>query len=215
MVTDTESSQAARPIEARDGHRANLYRLLAECYRYPVIELVPTLALLEQEAFALAPIIGESAKELRKNFQKSKGLNQLGVAYSKLFIGPCELIAPPYGSIYMEGRHQVMEDSTLGALTSYVNAGLSPSRNNKEPPDHISTEFEFMYYLGFRYLQFHEQQYVDKQKEFFLGYINPWVPQFCATIARSRADPFYISLATLTTNFMAAEANLYNKGINR
>ena len=195
---------------SRDGHRANLYRLLADCYRYPVAELADELALLEQEASALDPGLGASAKKLGENFQQSGGLNELGVAYAKLFIGPRELVAPPYGSVYMEANRQVMGDSTFRVLAQYVDAKLSPSQNNKEPPDHISTEMEFMYYLLFQYLKFREEQFAERQKRFFLSYMYPWVPRFATDIVHSKIHPFYSFLAAVTRTFIDSEAELFN-----
>jgi len=211
VIEKAKINNEARSTDSRDGHRANLYRLLADCYRYPVAELADELALLQQEASALANNLGASAKALRGNFQQPGGLNQLGIAYSKLFIGPRELLAPPYGSVYMEANRQVMGNSTLGVMARYVEAGLNPSQDNKEPPDHISTEMEFMYYLVFEHLRCREERFADKQREFFLACVYPWVPRFATAISRSRTHPFYSSLATVTTDFIVSEAKLFNK----
>jgi TorA maturation chaperone TorD len=194
--------------KTQHSHQGNIYRLLAECYRYPSIELESVLGALEKETEGLDPKLGLKGKKLRDGFDRSDtGLAQLGVACSKLFVGPFELIAPPYGSVYLDENRQVMGNSTMVVIECYTDVGLNPSENNKEPPDHISTEMEFMYYLEFQYLKTGESQFVEKQKKFFLTQMNTWVPKFASDIVQSKIHPFYSSLAILTNDFFAWEAD--------
>ena len=193
-------------------HRGNIYRLLADCYRYPTFDLKNVLGMLENESQRLDPHLGLKAKELKDRFDPSdSGLSQLGVACSKLFIGPFELIAPPYGSVYLDENRQAMGESTLRVTEYYIEAGLNPSEDNKEPPDHISTEMEYMYYLIFQYLKTGKSPVVKKQKTFFLTYMNSWVPTFVGDIMLSKIHPFYNSLATLTNDFFAWETNEFKR----
>ena len=198
--------------KTQHSHRGNIYRLLAECYRYPSIELESVLRTLEKETEGLDGELGLKGKKLRDDFDRSDtGLSQLGVACSKLFIGPFELIAPPYGSVYLDENRQVMGNSTMRVIEYYIDAGLNPSKNNKEPPDHISTEMEFMYYLAFQYLKTGESQFVEKQKKFFLTQMDTWVPKFASDIVQSKIHPFYSSLASLTSDFFDWEASRLKK----
>ena len=63
--------------------------------------------------------------------------------FSRLFIGPFKLLAPPYGSIYLDGNSCLMGASTMEVRQLYRNEGLNPVI--KEAPDHIAIELEFMY----------------------------------------------------------------------
>ena len=188
--------------------RGNIYRLLAECYRYPSIELCNQLEFLAKETQCLEPGLGIRGKELKNSFDAlESGLAQLGIAFSKLFVGPFELIAAPYGSVYLDENRRTMGDSTARVIQYYIDAGLNPSDDNKEPPDHISTELEFMYYLAFRYLETGNSQFLEKQRQFLLTQMHLWVPKFTRDIVKSQIHPFYDSLASLTNNFMDWEAN--------
>jgi hypothetical protein len=67
--------------KTQHSHRGNIYRLLAECYRYPSIELESVLEALEKETEGLDPKLGLKGKKLRDGFDRSDtGLAQLGVA---------------------------------------------------------------------------------------------------------------------------------------
>ena len=66
-------------------------------------------------------------------------------------MGPYRLLAPPYGSVYLEKNRRVMGDSTMDAKKRYQEAGLKLTL--KEAPDHVAIEMEFMYYLIYREIE--------------------------------------------------------------
>lgn len=115
------------------------------------------------------------------------------------------------GSCVREENRQVMGNSTLEVVGYYLDADLSPSQDNKEPPDHVATEMEFMYYLAFHYLKCGERRFAEKEKQFFLSYAYSWGPRFATDIAHSKFHPSYCSLAEVTIDFLALEANRFNQ----
>lgn len=126
----------------------------------------------------------------------------LHVEYARLFVGPNELLAPPYGSVYLEEGNQVMGYSTLGVRKLYEEAGLSLDNDVKQPDDHISLELEFMYYLLHKELEAGEKgnkeqagQWRNQQKKFLVSYLAPWVPAFAERIRQGSGNRFYSSLA--------------------
>lgn len=186
--------------------RANVYRLLADCYREPRLltggESKALAGLLE----ALYPSCLPAARELGKAFPSTEiELEDLRVAHAKLFIGPFEVLAPPYGSVYLEGEHRVMGDSTLDALDHYRLAGLKLDEDTREPPDHIGTELEFMYFLGFQFLSVGGEEYLERQKSFLANHLLGWVPEFTLRMRENCPHPFFHHLATLTAGFLAEE----------
>ncbi len=92
---------------------------------------------------------------------------ELAVEYARLFVGPFELQAPPYGSVYLDEGRRIMGDSTIAVRKMYRDSELNISNDFKEPPDHISAELEFMYYLSFKELEALES-HDDDQANFFL-----------------------------------------------
>ena len=127
----------------REKVRCESYRLLAQCYYLPDEELIEAL---------------EHSKELAR-WRRGGGestwavddLDSLKVDYTRLFLGPYLLLAPPYGSLYLENTRTVMGDSTMDAKQRYQEAGLDLTL--KEAPDHVAIELEFMYYLIYREIE--------------------------------------------------------------
>src|SRR3989304_4531298 len=64
------------------------------------------------------------------------GNEELLVEYSRLFIGPFGVIAPPYGSVYLDGERRVMGDSTMKVIGMYRDEGLSGPSDATALPDH-------------------------------------------------------------------------------
>lgn len=183
--------------------RANLYWLLANLLRQPGGESAQYLEDLRQPLTIFVPELLEKSNALQTLLPKDELWRQeLKVAYAKLFVGPFELAAAPYSSVYVGTQRMVMGDSTVAALSHYVAAGLDPSEDNKEPPDHIATELEFMYYLIFQHLDTSKPEFLERQKEFCLSHLSQWISGFAESIRRSEISPFYQVLGDLTEAFV-------------
>ncbi|HDH01197.1 MAG TPA: molecular chaperone TorD, partial [Nitrospirae bacterium] len=90
----------------------------------------------------------------------------LCVEYAKLFVGPFELLAPPYGSVYLDDGGRVMGDSTMRVIEAYQKEGLSGNDDFKDLPDHIAVEMEFMSYLIYKERETLERSDFDTANEY-------------------------------------------------
>ena len=134
---------------------------------------------------------------------------ELSVEYPKLFVGPFELKAPPYGSVYLDGGRRTMGDSTMEVLEMYKEAGIAIGDDFKELPDHVAVELEFMYFLSFyehRSIECSEMenayQYLKKQFTFSMNFLGNWVSPFCNKIMQNTDNKFYQSLSALVDTFI-------------
>lgn len=195
----------------------NCFKLLAACFYEPDKEML----LEEQVCENLSKLIdtwasgaAKAASEMNLSL-KTCSQDQLSIDHAALFIGPFELIAAPYGSVYKEKNRQVMGDSTVDVLRFYQNAGLSVEI--KEPPDHIAIELEFMYYLCTKEAdslanghQEEAEKFRSLQRQFFQTSLE-WVPEFCHSIKKGTNNPFYSGLADCLGRFMATCTQIYVK----
>ena len=186
----------------REKVRCESYRLLAQCYYLPDEKLIEAL---------------EHSKELARwrqgdgeNTWTGSDIDSLKVDYTRLFMGPYRLLAPPYGSIYLEKNRKVMGDSTMDAKQRYQEAGLNLTL--KEAPDHVAIELEFMYYLIYREIEaiinYNESNidlYLKKQKDFLQNHLGKWVSKFTDNISANAETVFYQNVAHITASLVTED----------
>lgn len=192
--------------------REDICRLLAACY-YP-----PTAAFLEENCCAsLATLLAEMAPEAAghaadaANLIKNNSLEELAVEHARLFMGPFQLVAPPYGSIYLDDSKTVMGESTARVLAFYRANGLQLADDFHELPDHIAVELEFLSYLAHRQREAEKtgnsgevERLNEVQREFLTTYLVPWLEPFTRAIIDDGESPFYQAVARCTAAFVTA-----------
>lgn len=185
---------------SKEEYRRGCYKALADCYYLPDKGLLKTLRNLDRSRSNLQ-------SELASNAPALKNIQALRIDYSKLFVGPYKLLAPPYGSVYLENTTRVMGDSTLDVKNRYGKEGLQVDL--KEAPDHIAIELEFMYYLISKEIEaalmsdaVSTAAYLEKQKDFLETHLGIWVSDLASNIAANAETVFYRNLAKLTDSFV-------------
>lgn len=184
--------------------RKELYAFLAQLFSYPDAELLvalhrPRLA----DLLARIPGIPAAAPSLA-----SLTLADLEVAYTALFINRLGGVpAPPYGSVYLDGDGQLMGASSRNVAAWYTQEGLQLDTAG-EPPDHLPTELEFLYYLidqegqalGRRDVLV-AREWTAKQAAFGSAHLFAWVPQFAERLLADAevAEPYRWGVRLLET----------------
>lgn len=192
--------------------RGQCYRLLAACFYMPERDLWLAERVVENLCAVLqriCPAAVEHCHGMMEGLSRSTA-EDLVVEYTRLFVGPYGVLAPPYGSVYLDEGRRVMGDSTLAVLDIYRRAGLGLDSDFKELPDHIAAELEFMYYLTSKAAEAAaagQSAMADETlqtREMFLGrFLSPWVPGFCARLQGGTEHPFYRGLAECLAAFIA------------
>ncbi len=183
----------------KDCERADAYKLLAECYYLPDETLLKTL-----EDFGKT--YGGFFSQVVRNAPKPDDLERHKVDYSRLFLGPFKLLAPPYGAVYLENG-KFMSYSTLVVRDLYEQEGLDIVL--KDSPDHISVELEFMYFLALKETKARENsdleeatRLYDKQTSFLQIHLGRWIRPFAHNIEKNAQTEFYKALGLATKNFV-------------
>ncbi len=189
-----------KELLSREEYRGNSYKLLSECYYLPDEKLIEILNGIDKSWGWLYSEIARSIPEL-------SDIESIKIDYSKLFLGPYSLIAPPYGSVYLENTRRVMGDSTMDVMKRYTEEGLDISI--KEVPDHIAIELEFMYLLIFKQIEAitnsdsgSAASYLRKQKAFLETHLGIWVSEFANNVEANGQTEFYKNLARCTRLFV-------------
>ncbi|QDR81687.1 TorD/DmsD family molecular chaperone [Sporomusa termitida] len=143
--------------------------------------------------------------------------------FTRLFIGPRHVPAPPYESVYRSPARALMQETTLAVRKKYRAAGLLVRNFNREPDDHIGLELEFIYYLNQQAAAALARQQaaavlaaIDRQQQFLAEHLSQWVPAFCGDIAANTGQDFFRKLAGFMAGFIRedlAQVDLLKRAI--
>jgi TorA maturation chaperone TorD len=195
-----------------EGARRDCYKLLAACFYQPQKK-----AFLEENLYeSLGAMLNRACPEAAPFSQKLATTvaqyndEDLLVEYARLFVGPNELLAPPYGSVYLEEGRKVMSESTARVMEFYKAEGLSIDENFGNLPDHIAAELEFMYYLAYNEVEALEKNdrekaghFMNRQETFLRNFLGPWIAPFCDKITQGTENEFYLALAGCLATFIS------------
>jgi TorA maturation chaperone TorD len=198
----------------RAGQRINVYGLLARVYRK---EILPDF-LGQIRSPQLKGALSALGAELGDDFfsrPEEELLEDLGVEYTRLFLGPGRHI-PANESVHHE-RKDGDWGSLWGASTVEVKkfietSGLHYKDEFTDMPDHISVEFEFMQKVIEKEREAWEEGDSERalyclkmQKMFIDDHLIKWVPQFCGKVVSAAELSFYREMARITGNFIEFE----------
>jgi TorA maturation chaperone TorD/NAD-dependent dihydropyrimidine dehydrogenase PreA subunit len=213
--------------------RSQLYAALAQGFRRPT----PAWFAADADGPSLAQALREAMAEiaaspLNKPLDAVVGflehriteeaLRTLEIEYSRLFVGPARLEAPPYESVYRDPQGLVMGTAAQDVLWCYAAEGLTLSPGYHDLPDHVAVELEFMAHLAGREAQAWKREdvegaltYLGKEDAFLRDHLKGWVSAFCERIRGGTEHPFYAALATLTGAFVALDAQQISTALQR
>jgi len=194
--------------------RADLCRFIAACYYQPGPEFAEERVFesMAGAASRLDPDLAAAARRLGEAFA-AEGHEALLVEYTRLFLGPVDPVARPYGSVWLEPGGGLMQDSTRAVEALYHQCDFEVAEDVHDLPDHIAVELEFLYLLLFRENEARlkndaaAMQATLKLRERFLhGHLGRWVAPFTDAVRAGTQSAFYRELAGLTERFVMMEA---------
>ena len=196
--------------------REDLCRFLAACYYEPDAAFAEERLFESMLAAAgrIEPELRECARRLGEAFA-AQDLETLLVDYARLFLGPPEALAKPYGSCWLSGESTLMQDSTMTVLQLYQEAGFEIGDEFMEAPDHVAVELEFLYLITFRQNEAQRAGLADVRSNWedlervLLGeHLGKWIGPFAAAVKAGAQTEFYRQLAELTERLVRTESAL-------
>lgn len=186
--------------------RFEIYKLLAECFYLPDETLSGRILDLDQKLRLVCP---QSINWGGKKFLRDDSIQELKMDYAQLFAGPYTLLAPPYGSVYMEPERRIMGNSTMDVIKRYRQSGLVVAKEFKDAPDHIAAELEFMHYLIYKEMESTNQGDANSiltcllnRQSFLEDHLGAWVSEFAGNVVDNARTSFYQNLARTTAGFI-------------
>lgn len=198
--------------------RQDVYKILADCFHLPDKTIPTKLKTLAEQLSNLSSKAVSFVTHMRTEMDQIDDLEQLKVDFTRLFIGPYSLPAPPYGSIYLEKERKIMGDSTMDVKARYENFGLGLSGGFKDVPDHIAVELEFMFFLIYKEIDATRAEepkqacdILSGQKSFLYNHLNMWISDFAETVIEHSETDFYRHLAKATRQFITEDLEYLNQ----
>ena len=194
---------------------ADMCRLLAACYYEPSPEFAEEKVFdsLAEAARCIDPLLLTHALQLKTAFA-SESHKDLLVDYSRLFLGPGEILALPYESAWLEKDSNASIDATQVLLELFEDGGFEMDTEFKDLPDHIAVELEFLYTLLFRIaaaIQTGDQRALDKalalRWSLLEQHLGRWLEDFQSAVHSGAECRFYCELVDLTVLFVSLVRN--------
>lgn len=110
--------------------------------------------------------------------------------YRRLFVGPAEKPAPPWGSVYTDRECVVFGASTLDLRAWMREHGIARTTDEKTPEDHIGLMLALMAWIA-------ANQPADLD-EYLRLHLLTWSSHYLDELAEAAEHPFYEGLARLT-----------------
>jgi TorA maturation chaperone TorD len=118
-------------------------------------------------------------------------------SYVRLFVNAQSgITAPLYHSCYQDAGQPVSQSSLMGESAGsmrqlFKSKGLSLANSINEPPDHLSIELEYLYFLLQHGVTKKDKEAVDEAVSFAGTFMLPWVSLFRDRLLSRSTCPFY------------------------
>ncbi len=129
--------------------------------------------------------------------------------YTRLFLGPDKLIAPPWESCYTAKERALFQESTLAVRSWYQQYSYVPAGYPSHPDDHISLMMHFLALTSERAAACLDENLLcgcrsllEGQRLFEQNHILNWADAYCADMDKSKTKMLYPQLVHAMAAFV-------------
>lgn len=170
-----------------------------------------------------SPMILEGVNQVKaycsqNDVASEKAYSDLHWDYTRLFIGPYELPAPPWESTYLNKEHLLFQEETLKVRRSYLKYSFLPIEFGHEADDHLGLELDFMFRLNELALEAARQENYDEfmqlltdQKSFLEEHLLKWAPQLAEKVVEHANTDYYRGMAKILKGFLILDLLALNE----
>ena len=217
------NDQTKEAVELLLSNRLFLYSLMHKLFgREPDEELLNILTdehtgeafgLLSEEEKDIMDRTAVFLGEIREEKQNPAFLEEAKDEYTRLFIGPMSLVAPPWESVYGQKDAMLFQESTLEVRNTYRQYGLIPEGYPHVADDSLALELHFMALLAQRRL---DAFYAGKNddltadltgsSDFLKKHLLVWVPKFLERMKGAKTNILYPQMCLVLDEFLRKDA---------
>lgn len=197
--------------------RSRAYALFAEALAYPDDELREILIdgglalALRTCLTAISPDIDDLPERWRA-LQDVDETDDLAIEFTRLFdAGASGPPCPLYGGLYEGDRMAKMEE----AVRFYNHFGLTLSDEQRELPDHITTQLEFLHFLAYREVEALQAgidpgPFQRAQRDFVARHPGAWIPKLRERLDKEGAAPYFQAVFGLLAGLLQVDAKHFS-----
>ncbi|MDR1183212.1 MAG: molecular chaperone TorD family protein [Coriobacteriales bacterium] len=175
-----------------------------------------SMSFMEEEDFF--PHLREQADWLR-DIGAESALADLIKDFTRLFLGPGKLPAPPWESVYLSGQDILYQVSTLRVRNAYREQGYMSVGYPRVADDHIAIETDFMRRLAERSIVSLAEgdrstclELLSSQKRFLNTHMLVWVSLFAERIRlQVKTCTFYPCIAESLSSYIVFDDRLLDE----
>jgi putative dimethyl sulfoxide reductase chaperone len=137
--------------------------------------------------------------------------------YTRLFIGPGQLQAAPWESVYTNKDRAMFQRETLSVKNWYQRFDLVLESSYNEPADHVGLEFAFLAHLAKLTIAASDirdggevKRLIDAQRGFLSQHMLRWVPRWADDVVRYARTDLYCGLGWLARGTVLEAASFFS-----
>lgn len=135
--------------------------------------------------------------------------------FTKMFIGPSFLPAPPWESAYLNEERLLFQEETLEVRKKYLKYCFIPKNYPHEPDDHVGLELDFMDRLCKLTIEATEKGNTEKlvellmdQQSFLTEHLLQWIPAFTDDVINNADTDFYKGMAKVLKGYLELDEKI-------
>jgi len=137
--------------------------------------------------------------------------NKLHWDFTKLFVGPFELPAPPWESMYVKHDQMLFQQTTKDVENFYKRFQIGVGENNNEASDHIGLQLDFIYHLTrWTYEVLTTKNEVNRyllseQLRFYKLHLNKFYKQFTNNVIAHAQTDYYRGFGKVLQGYLTLD----------
>ncbi|WHX39798.1 molecular chaperone TorD family protein [Mesobacillus sp. AQ2] len=175
-------------------------------------------------------LIASGVKSITNFLEKSKPIissrdyDDLHWDYTRLLIGPFEVPAPPWESVYLRTDRLLFQKTTMDVRKLYQKYGFQAADYNMEADDHIGLELDFMFRLNSLCIEscativdtsVPEVIYLLKeQNNFMRNHLGKFAPAFAKNVIQHAETEFYAGMGMILEGFIDMDSSVLSELLN-
>ena len=148
------------------------------------------------------PQIESGMKQIRLFLGRHDSAEEIKADFTRLFLGPGRIPAPPYESVFRSEEHLMFEKEMLDVRKVYRGYSMGIQNKNSVPDDHAGFELQFAALLCLKIAESLKKNNLDDAAviqndllRFMDAHLLKWLPDFFSRVKDSSSTGYFRGMA--------------------